>query len=312
MTNRQLIKPTFIAGMLASLAAIAAASPTLVSSEITTFYFGVETPTPDPDHPDTIDNCHTDLDVPFLSCDWRPEVSPNDVAGGGDRQVHPDDALLYVNSAARITLGSIPPGFEFIGITPGVPFWVLPQNFAAGVLWLGFSSETMSPADRAGLSEWNPGDPRGGANVAAKWVRIQLVDVRGPAGGDFSLWQTTGVGQADAFMSTYDGGITEVDVCHILAGSHNHVNFGFTQPGLYELDFRVSTYVIYDRGDTDCDADVDLDDFVRLPECVGGPGEAPAPVAPVTSQNCLNWFDFDQDEDVDLADYAAFQAAFVS
>jgi surface-anchored protein len=310
MTITRRIRLTLIAAMPVSFAATAAAGPTLVRSEITTFYFGVETVTPDPDHPDTIDDCHTDLDLPFLSCDWLPEVSPNDVPGGGDRQVDPEDALLYVNPAARVTLGSIPPGFEFIGATPGVPFWVLPQNYAAGVLWLGMSSETMSPGDEAGLSVWNPGDPRGGADLPAKWIRVELVDVRGPAGGEFSLWQTTGVGQADAFMSTFDGGITEVDVYHPLAGSHNHLNFGFTEAGLYEIDFRVSTYLVYDRGDTDCDGDVDLDDFVRLPGCVGGPDQPPAPSDSATPQNCLNWFDFDRDEDVDLTDYAAFQAAF--
>ncbi len=52
------------------------------------------------------------------------------------------------------------------------------------------------------------------------------------------------------------------------------------------------------KGDYDGDLDVDLDDFMRFAECHSGPG--------VLSEDpfCLR-FDFDSDEDSDLADFAA-------
>ena len=56
------------------------------------------------------------------------------------------------------------------------------------------------------------------------------------------------------------------------------------------------------RGDSDCDADVDLADFLELQRCFGGPSVAPEPA-------CES-FDFDGDNDVDLSDLVAFQAGF--
>jgi hypothetical protein len=54
-------------------------------------------------------------------------------------------------------------------------------------------------------------------------------------------------------------------------------------------------------GDWDNDGDADLDDFDGFGTCLSGPG-SPAP-----SQRCLDAFNADQDEDVDVADYAVLQ-----
>ena len=67
---------------------------------------------------------------------------------------------------------------------------------------------------------------------------MRLLDVRGPEDSDFSLWQT---GPFELFMSTELGGITDDDVYYIDDGLHRHVNWGFTKPGFYEVDFEVST-----------------------------------------------------------------------
>jgi surface-anchored protein len=283
------------------------------ASEVTSLYFGVEVPIPDPNHPVTVDLFHTDIDTPWLSgdCAWDILVShdePNAPPGG--TPIAPEDALLYVNSAAQVTLPSIPPQFGFIGATPGVPFWVLPQNPNPSVLYLGLASSAMSPGSTQTVCEWNPNDPRGGANVPGRWLRVQLLDVIAPPGGHFSMWQTGAGGSVDAFYSTFDGGITGQDVFHMLAGSHTHENWGFTEPGLYEVVIQVSAPVVYPRGDANCDTDIDGDDFVLLPDCWAGPETLPSPTPPTGIQQCFNWFDFDGDFDADLEDAAAFQAAF--
>jgi probable HAF family extracellular repeat protein len=62
-------------------------------------------------------------------------------------------------------------------------------------------------------------------------------------------------------------------------------------------------------GDADHDGDVDLDDHAEFAACLSGPKEAAGFVPP--SSACLKTFDFDPaDDDVDLADFAAFQQAF--
>jgi hypothetical protein len=59
-------------------------------------------------------------------------------------------------------------------------------------------------------------------------------------------------------------------------------------------------------GDADADGDVDLRDYRKFEECLsdsGPKGETPGP-------SCLEPFDFDDDADVDVADFAGFQMAF--
>ena len=63
-------------------------------------------------------------------------------------------------------------------------------------------------------------------------------------------------------------------------------------------------------GDFDCDGDVDLGDYAHFADCLNGPGAAPDPTPPTTSQQCLGAFDFEPDTDVDLADFGGFQEAF--
>jgi hypothetical protein len=233
-----------------------------LSREVT-FHFGIETPVPDVDHPVTVDLFHTDLEVSFTPDGWDLLVSYDEPGSGqGGAHVRPEDALLYGSPNARIALPSIPPGFEFIGAQAGQTIWVLPQNEGNGALPLGIAAER---ADSGRLCAWNPGDPLG-ADTPDKWFRIELLDVRGPASGEFSIWQADGINPAVMYMSTADGGITQDDVYHISAGSHVHMNWGFTKSGHYEVDFRIST--IY-RCESSLVADLlPLEDGVYAGDCL--------------------------------------------
>ncbi len=225
-------------------------------SKIVTFYFGVETPVPNPDHPYLVDIFHTDLDVPFLGNVWHAYVSHDDVPGGSS--IPPDQALIYANEHAQTQLASIPPSYAFIGAEPNETFWILPQTPDPNILYLGFAAETMTPADHARLCTWNPGDPGRGANVEAKWIQINLIGMRGPPEGEFSVWQQSVASPPLMMFSTFEGGITEAgDVYYILSGGHAHMNWAFTQPGIYEVDLQISSYTNNIAGDIDDDMDVD-------------------------------------------------------
>lgn len=225
----------------------------VISSSPQTFYFGVETPIPDSNHPYTIDTYHTDIDVSFTKLGWVIQIfhdAPHGHSEDHDQEeaIAPEDALLYAGTHARITLDSIPPGFEFIGAEPGRTFWVLPQSTGGGALPLGIAAEN---ADESSLCFWNPNDARG-ANTAEKWFEVKLIDVRGPTDGHFSIWQADSMNPPVVFMSTFDGGITDKDVYYISAASHVHMNWAFTRDGLYEVDFLVTT--LYN-----CDAQLTAD-----------------------------------------------------
>lgn len=65
-------------------------------------------------------------------------------------------------------------------------------------------------------------------------------------------------------------------------------------------------------GDFDHDGDIDEFDYAVLADCLAGPDASPAPQIPVTTQQCLDIFDADQDLDVDLLDAKQFSELFGS
>ena len=211
-----------------------------------TLYFGVETKTPDPNHPNTVDLYHTDFEVSYQTTGWAPFIHFN-AAGSGTEGlwIKPQDALLYANANSRWVLSPIPAGFEFIGAKPGQPFWILPQSATSGVLPLGFAAEH---ADTGRLRSWNPHNSTG-APTSDLWFEVRLLNMRGPADANFALWQADGIHPPVVFMSTKNWGPTgSQNVFYISAGGHVHLNWGFTKPGLYALDFRVSTVLHCDDG----------------------------------------------------------------
>lgn len=208
-----------------------------------TVYFGIETDPPDPNHPIVVDLHHTDFEVSFRPAGWRVVISHDGPdAGPTGWDIPPEDALLYANAYSRWVLPSIPGGFEFIGAKAGQPFWILPQSSGPGAPAVGLAAEQ---ADIGRLCRWNPEDSRG-ADSPDLWFEVRLLDVRGPADANFALWQADGINPPVAFMSTHDGGIADEDVFYVSAGSHVHANWGFTQPGLYAVDFRISTVLRLD------------------------------------------------------------------
>lgn len=63
-------------------------------------------------------------------------------------------------------------------------------------------------------------------------------------------------------------------------------------------------------GDVNGDGFRGLDDLSALVDCLGGPDVEPDPVGPLTVQQCLFLFDFDEDHDVDHEDFQEFTLRF--
>jgi hypothetical protein len=156
---------------------------------------------------------HVDLRVVY-----QPEDATNKLA----LVVRDDDhaatylsnqVALVVAESARLELpGDLPP----LGNT-GEPLWILPQTQDPALLYLGLSTEGVSPA------------------VFPEGVALYLRAVQGP--GHAFAWQA-GLGGLEVQFNSRDG-FDDSDRIALPAGSHSHWNFGFTSNGVYELVFEV-------------------------------------------------------------------------
>lgn len=227
-------------------------------SDVVTLYFGVETPLPDPCHPHTIPVAHTDIEMPFrFAGGWDIHIKTDSPAA--NTRVETEDALFALGTAYRFSFpGSIPPGFEFIGIMPNQTFWYYDGEAPSP----GYDSQDMTNAEIASLCQWNPNNPAKGAASMNKWLQVRLVAVRGPQNGFASMWEENETAPIVFFASA--DGISEADVYYTPARRHSHKSWAFTKPGLYELDLQVSTYYVCDpllTADLNDDCFVDMQDF---------------------------------------------------
>ena len=156
---------------------------------------------------------HSDIGFDFTVADgWNPHVHNH----GTDTEFKPWEAVLVVNPQARVSVPANP-AFSFLGAA-GAPVWILPQTFQPGLLYLGVGAEAIEPG-----------------TFQDDKFRLELKAVTGP--GDFSLYLVDGFGKPTAFMNTRDG-ISSADVYPVIAGSHVHMNWGFTRPGTYTVTLQ--------------------------------------------------------------------------
>jgi len=134
-------------------------------------------------------------------------------------EVAPADAVVEVADAARV---QIPEGFDVFG-PAGTDLWVLPQTQDPQLTFPGISTEGIAP----GVFE-----PR---------FRLALVRVEGP--GDFFLWQFDASNNPVIRMNSRDE-IGPDDVIETATGGHEHFNWGFTTPGLYNVVVRVTNRLV--------------------------------------------------------------------
>jgi surface-anchored protein len=156
------------------------------------------------------------------------DVGVNYEDGGWDLHVHaealglefaPDEAVLGVDIAAASN--SVPSGasWSFLG-SAGSPIWILPQAQNPSLLFLGFGTEELA----AGI-------------FTGDQVALSLKAVNGP--GRFAVYETDMFGTPTVFMNSGDG-ISAGDSITLTAGGHRHVNWAFSAPGVYQIDFEGS------------------------------------------------------------------------
>lgn len=119
-----------------------------------------------------------------------------------------DELVVFVNPTSTTSLG-------------GTSYYWLPETETAAaannVPFVGLGLEELT------LSEWVGGT-----------VSLTLLSITGP--GQFRLWQDDGFGGAIDYIDT-DNSLLAFNLA---PGSHTHYNWGFTELGVYDLEFQIS------------------------------------------------------------------------
>ena len=157
---------------------------------------------------------HVDFGIGFdegaLELHWHDEA--------GDSEYAPHEAYAYIPLGSTI---SRPAGstWDFSGTVAGGTLYVAPAtDQTPSVLFLGIGSEEIA-----------------GGTFAGDSITLRLDSIAGP--GAFALWQTDGFGSPIVALSSTDNTYSSFN---LTTGGHDHYNWGFTAPGVYELTFTVS------------------------------------------------------------------------
>lgn len=202
---------------------------------------------------------HVDLGMdyrtnPSGALGWEITAEDGDAAPQSNGQVpqYPGDEVGLFVGPQSLTARPAGAEYDFLGTPAGANLWVLDQSGPTpNALYQGFATEeTEETAENAFLTYFNTDTL---ADSEGQWIRVGLRDVIGPAGGHFSLW-TEGDGVATVHMASADG-IDSADRTWLLLGDHRHYNWGFTQPGIYQIGFVASTIL-----DSNNNGSIDYDD----------------------------------------------------
>lgn len=112
----------------------------------------------------------------------------------------------------------------------GNVFYVLPQSENTDLVYLGFGAEELAEGIFVGDA-----------------IRLRLASVSGP--GHFSIWLDGATSTTPSLVMASSDGIRANDEYVVNAGSHAHINFGFTKVGTYKVAF-VATGVLASDGST--------------------------------------------------------------
>jgi len=114
--------------------------------------------------------------------------------------------------------------WDIVGVAAGEPYWELPQNNQEGVPFFGFERR-----------------PNNLANTTFTLGNV----LAAPAGGIISAWQYDNSGEnpdlgLNRYWSTAPGSTPSPNAI-TLTQTHQHFNFGFSQPGLYQFEIIGTT-----------------------------------------------------------------------
>lgn len=165
---------------------------------------------------------HADLGVAYedgvLDFHFHGEGAVIDGIEVDDREYTPGEIVIL---GASTSMAILPEGFDIpaLGKSVGDPVWVLPWTQEDGLPFLGTASEELNPAD------WIGG------------ITFTLGTVVSPSGsGEFALWRYGSFGNMMVDLST----VTGQNSVTTITGSHDHFNWGFTEPGEWKIELTAS------------------------------------------------------------------------
>ena len=161
-----------------------------------------------------LDKGEIDLEVAYEDGEWEivflDEVNESEIEANAG-------VLTALEAAETLVPGD--EAFDFMH-PEGRPIWILPQDENPDLLFLGAAGDEIASGvfrdDQVGLS---------------------LLDARGP--GEVFFYNIDEFGTPTVFFNSRDG-ISESDLFPVPVGGHNHNNWGFTAPGIYELEVQAS------------------------------------------------------------------------
>jgi surface-anchored protein len=163
----------------------------------------------------TLDRGHVDAVALRLLPDGLHVQVKDGTATGVTTWREPADVEFRVTAAARTELPA-QPALSFLG-GAGKQVFLLPQTQRADLLWTGWNTEELRPAEVSGPVTW------------------ALTAVDGP--GAFGLFTTGSFGAPEIIFNNTDG---LPDTLSVPLGTHAHANWVFAEPGRYQLTFAVT------------------------------------------------------------------------
>ncbi|WP_309400354.1 choice-of-anchor M domain-containing protein [Cerasicoccus maritimus] len=154
-----------------------------------------------------------------------------------DQVAFPLEDIPYTSGGPRYSIPNS--GFEFLGGSAGSPVWIAPQS-DGGFAWPGFRNEQELGA----IASYTPSDSRVSSQGSQSWIKMTLVEVDYSGEGEdpqVSLWQNSTTSGTVVWAATSDG-LDSTDAYYQLANGHSHLNWGFTEKGIYRLGMQASAY----------------------------------------------------------------------
>jgi surface-anchored protein len=176
----------------------------------------------------TYSAAHGDIELTYdQGWEFHLHLGPQAILDG-DPVGNPPDGLEFEPDEVIILVPgpSIPrpagSQWDLTGNNAGDPVWFLPATQDPAKPFLGLATDELDPGD------WLLND-----------ISLRLEAMSGPAGGHFSLWNLDSFGQPE-FVIASSLGLEVSGAFFPIVGSHAHFNWGFTEPGIYELTFQAS------------------------------------------------------------------------
>lgn len=162
---------------------------------------------------------HVDLGLLHRDGEWQLRLHDDSAEPPVWRSL--DDVVLEVTDAAARDVPT--EGFEFLGLAPGEPAFVVPQTEAPGVVWVG----------------WNTQDP-GVLEAVDRGVTLRVTGISGPGAVTVFL-QSGSFGEPEVLFSSRDAYPQEA---WIELNTHTHANWVFGEAGAYLVDVAFATTTI--------------------------------------------------------------------